>query len=161
MIYSPDGAMSKTKMWFGPSLGNWHSYKQANAIVFRKFQNEFFGQLHFVMFPGQPFYPNQKKLSKNVMLLSWVRLAFPSFRSELYDAIQLMESSNSLAKAGCRHLLNLKFLCEWLIPVVGKWASQSQQCDHIVLVSLLTLFTSNFFTFCFWVQIEVLCECSV
>ena len=110
--------MGDTKMWFGPTLGAWHSYKQANIVVFRMFQREFFAQLHFDMFPGQPFFFGQKKLSKNVTLFSWIRLAYPSFEKELHEAITNMERSNSSAKAGYRHLKNLKFLCEWLIPVV-------------------------------------------
>ena len=119
MVYSPNGAMSEAKRWFGPTLGAWHSYKQANAIVFRMFQRDFFAQLHFTMFPGQPFFFAQKKLSKNVVLFSWIRLAYPSFRGKLTTALQAMESGNSSAKAGYRHLLNLRFLCEWLIPVVS------------------------------------------
>jgi len=119
MVYSPNGAMSEAKRWFGPTLGAWHSYKQANAIVFRMFQRDFFAQLHFTMFPGQPFFFAQKKLSKNVVLFSWIRLAYPSFRGKLTAALQAMESGNSNAKAGYRHLLNLQFLCEWLIPVVS------------------------------------------
>lgn len=119
MIYAQDGSMSNTKMWFGPTLGAWHSYKQANAIIFRMFQSEFFTQLHFTMFPGQPFFFGQKKLSKNVMLFSWIRLAYPHIRSNLHNAITSMERSNTRAQAGYRHLLNLRFLCEWLIPVVS------------------------------------------
>ena len=119
MVYSPNGAMSEAKRWFGPTLGALHSYKQANAIVFRMFQRDFFAQLHFTMFPGQPFFFAQKKLSKNVVLFSWIRLAYPSFRGKLTAALQAMESGNSSAKAGYRHLLNLQFLCEWLIPVVS------------------------------------------
>ena len=118
MIYAPNAAMSNTKMWFGPTLGAWHSYKQANAIIFRMFQSEFFVQLHFEMFPGQPFFFGQKKLTKNVVLFSWIRLAYPSFKEKLSAAIKHMEETNSGSKAGYRHLLNLKFLCEWLIPVV-------------------------------------------
>lgn len=111
--------MSHSKMWFGPTMGSWHSYKQANAVMFKMFQFEFFVHLHFHMFPGQPFYSNQKKLSKNVMIFSWIRLAYPTFRSALLDSITGMERSNSTALAGYRHLLNLKFLCEWMIPVVS------------------------------------------
>ena len=118
LIYSRGAPLAGVKSWFGPTLGAWHSYKQANAIVFRMFQREFFVQLHFAMFPGQPFFFGQKKLSKNVVLFSWNRLAYPSFRDKLLDAITRMESSNSSAKAEYRHLLNLKFMCEWLIPVV-------------------------------------------
>ena len=111
--------MKDAKSWLAPTLGMWHSYKQANIEVLRLYMNEFFAGLHFKMTPGQPLYLTSKKLSPILMQFSWVRLAYPAFRDQLKAALLHMETVNSTSKAGYRHLKNLEFLCDWFIPVVS------------------------------------------
>ena len=120
MIYSESAPMADAKSWFAPTLGLWHSYKQGNIEVFRLYSNDILMGLHFRMTPGQPFYLKKKKLSPILMILSWIRLAYPRFREDLMSAIASMEADNSTARAGYRHLKNIKFLCEWYIPVVRR-----------------------------------------
>ena len=110
--------MADAKSWFAPTLGLWHSYKQANIEVFRLYSVEFFAGLHFRMTPGQPYFLNMKKLSSLLMKFSWTRLAYPSVRPVLKSALKQLERENSSSKAGYRHLKNLEFMCEWFIPVV-------------------------------------------
>jgi hypothetical protein len=99
-------------------MGSWHSYKQANIQVFRMFRYMFLGQLHFEMFPTQPWFANQQKLPKLVLRFSWIRLAYPQFRQQLKDAIVTMSRLQETKKAGFVHLKNLEFMCEWCIPLV-------------------------------------------
>jgi len=119
MVYSKSAPMAEAKSWFAPTLGLWHSYKQGNIEVFRLYQQDILMGLHFKMTPGQPFYLQKKKLSPILMMLSWIRLAYPSFRDDLKSAITDMEANNSTSRAGYRHLKNIEFLCEWFIPVVS------------------------------------------
>jgi hypothetical protein len=121
MIYSKNAAMAGTRSWFAPSLGCWHSYKQGNIQVFRAFRHEFLAQLHFEMFPAQPWFANLARLPKLVLLFSWIRLAYPAFRQNLKDAITQMRLNEESTKAGYVHLKNLEFMCEWCIPLVSVW----------------------------------------
>jgi hypothetical protein len=95
------------------TLGYWHSYKQANFLVYKAFAKSFMAGCFPSLFPNIPFFPKPRHLSSIVTLLTYIRLAYPTFRDALATAL-----SGDVGAAQRKHLENLQALCEFYIPVV-------------------------------------------
>jgi hypothetical protein len=95
------------------TLGYWHSYKQANFLVYKAYATSFMAGCFHTLFPNIPLFPKPRHLSSVVTLLSYIRLAYPTFRDALATAL-----SGDLGYAERKHLENLQVLCEFYIPVV-------------------------------------------
>ena len=96
------------------TLGYWHSYKQANFLVYKAYATSFMAGCFHTMFPNDPFFPKPRHLSSIVTLLSYIyiRLAYPTFRDALATAL-----IGDLGFDQRKHLENLQVLCEFYIPV--------------------------------------------
>ena len=116
------------------SLGFWHSYKHVNLALYKKFAPTFLAGCFHCLYPHQPFYPKPSYLSIVIVMLTMVRLAYPSFKDDLVHALTL-----DLGRGSRAHLLNLQTLCEFFIPVVCLyisstavlcWLSFEHECSH-------------------------------
>ena len=94
-------------------LGNWHVYKMATTLLWRLAGADFIAPFFHSLFPRAAFRSNPR-LTIAARILSLIRLAYPSFKEDLHDAIQTATKTSSQYI----HLLNLQYLCEWLIPKV-------------------------------------------
>ena len=100
--------------YVGVSLAWWHSYKWATKKIMQAFGPDFIGPLFHHIFPLKKFAPKKSKLSSNATVLSWIRLAYPSFRSALEEALSLP----GIFPRAKRLLTNMQDLCQYFIPVV-------------------------------------------
>lgn len=114
MIYDKSGAGGKLGQYCGVSLAWWHSYKWATKKILQVFACDFFGPLFHHLFPLRKFSPSTSSLSANATLLSYVRLAYPHFQTELANALTI----NTLNTKQKLLLQNLSDLCNCFIPVV-------------------------------------------
>ena len=112
-MYDASGETLQFSQWACVALGTWHVYKMATVLVWRLAAADFIAPLFHVLFPRAPF-KESPRLSVAARILSLIRLAYPSFKKELTEAIQTTPKSTS----EYNHLLNLQYLCEWLIPKV-------------------------------------------
>ena len=94
-------------------LGTWHVFKMASTCVWRMAGPDFIAPLFHDFFPTSPF-PWAPRLVLSTRIFSLIRLAYPSFRQQLNAALE-KEALTNIQKS---HLLNLRSLCEWLIPKV-------------------------------------------
>ena len=99
----------------GLTLGWWHCYKQANLLLWRFAAPHFLGPMFHMLVPNSKIKSNPK-LMTIVTYLSYIRLAYPTFRRQLAAALIYpgVTANNK------RHLSNLQTLCEYFIPVVSK-----------------------------------------
>jgi hypothetical protein len=78
------------------------------------FSNDFLGPMYHFLHPNRIYAPDKMKLPSTSCYLSYVRLAYPTFRGHLILALQndvLLPRQKTLLK-------NLQTLCEFFIPVV-------------------------------------------
>lgn len=94
-------------------LGTWHVMKMASTCVWRMAASDFIAPLFHQFFPNIPF-PASPRLVLSTKIFSLIRLAYPSFREQLNNALQ-KEALSDIQKG---HLVNLRSLCEWFIPKV-------------------------------------------
>jgi hypothetical protein len=105
------GARARTRVVL--TLGYWHTYKQANFLVYAAFAKSFMAGCFHTLFPNIPFWPKPRHLSTIITMLTYIRLAYPAFKERLADALTL-----EIGTAQTQHLINLQVLCEFYIPVV-------------------------------------------
>lgn len=96
------------------SLAWWHSYKWASKLLFKVFSADFFAPYYHHLFPTQTFHIDKLSLSAVSTYTTYIRLAYPSFRKSLKDALAVP----TLSFRQKTMLLNLKDICECYIPVV-------------------------------------------
>ena len=94
-------------------LGSWHVYKMATTCVWRLAAADFIAPLFHQMFPNSTF-PLSPRLVLSSRIFSLIRLAHPSFRPKLLEAL----AKKALSDKQKAHLTNLHMLCEWFIPKV-------------------------------------------
>ena len=85
-FFDASGVGAPMRGWLCVQLGTWHPYKQANTVIWTHWAPRVFGPLFNELIPNANF--NKKAgLSTVASFLTFVRLAYPSFRSELQAAI--------------------------------------------------------------------------
>ena len=94
-------------------LGMWHVYKMATTCVWRLAGADFMAPLFHQFFPNSKF-PVSPRLVLSSRIFSLIRLAYPSFRPQLQEAL----AKEALSDKQKAHLNNLQLLCEWFIPKV-------------------------------------------
>ena len=94
-------------------LGLWHVYKMASTCVWRMASADFIGPLFHQFFPNVAF-PWGPRLVLSTQIFLLIRLAYPTFREELKQALD----KEALTAQQKSHLVNLQALCEWFIPKV-------------------------------------------
>lgn len=95
-------------------LGFWHVYKHCTFAIWENYAVSFITGLCHELFPSAPFKLKPRHLSSAATVLSYIRLSYPNFRDELMAALRTPD----LSPASKIHLINLKALCEFYIPVV-------------------------------------------
>ena len=113
-MYDTSQSGRELSKYCGVSLAWWHSYKWATKKILEIFACDIFGPLFHHLFPIRKFTPGSSSLSSNTMLISLVRLAYPSFKDQLYELID----KPTLTHTQRILLQNVKDLCEFFIPVV-------------------------------------------
>ena len=104
------------RSWLTVTLGTWHPYKQASQVVWRHWADRVFGPLFHDLIPDANF--NVKaRLSTVTTFLTYVRLAFPHFRTELNEARARLKADGNKRKE-LSQLNDLSRLCRFFIPVV-------------------------------------------
>ena len=117
------------RSWLCVQLGTWHPYKQANTVVWTHWAERVFGPLFNELIPNANF--NKKAgLSTVASFLTFVRLAYPSFRSELQAAIERVRASDQDVIA-MSHLRDIKKLVEFFIPAVRLQSSTNAMSETV------------------------------
>ena len=102
------------RKYMAVSLAWWHTYKWSTLLTMKLFSCDFIGPWFHHLFPDRSFNVDYLKLPKATTYLTWIRLAYPSFRSKLNESLE----KNDLNNRQKTLLTNLKDLCEYFIPVV-------------------------------------------
>ena len=98
-------------------LGTWHPYKQANVVLWNHWGPRVFAPLFHELIPDANF--NAKaSLTTIVTFLTYVRLAYPGFKSNLDETLKEVLEAQQDAIA-VSHLRDLRKLCEFFIPTVS------------------------------------------
>ena len=105
------------RQWMVVQLGTWHTYKQANTVVWSHWGSRVFGPLFNELVSNANF--NRKaRLSTIVRFFTIVRLAYPFFRTALDGALKKLKQDNTNPTA-TSILRDLKKLLVFFIPVVS------------------------------------------
>jgi hypothetical protein len=123
-MYDSSGAGIHLRKFMGVSLAWWHNYKWVSKRIIVAFSNSFIGPMFHYLNPTQRWSPTTVKHSAASTYLSYIRLAYPSFKHHIDNAL-----ANRSTRPEARQLLmNLQHLCEFFIPVV---------CCSVFLFSLI------------------------
>lgn len=117
VMYDRSGAAVQLRKYMGLSLAWWHSYKWATKKIMQVFGKDIIAPMFHHLFPDREYAPDKMKLPAMTTYLSYIRLAYPSFRDEL--AISL--SRRDLTARQSHVLQNLSDLCEFFIPAVREF----------------------------------------
>ena len=98
------------------SLAWWHSYKWATKLLFKLFSADFFAPYYHHLFPTQAFHVDKLFLSAASTYITYMRLAYPTFRLSLADALR----TRDINFRQMTMLQNLQDIFECYIPVVSK-----------------------------------------
>jgi hypothetical protein len=99
-------------------LGTWHTYKQACTVVWRWWGPRVFAPLFHELISHANF-SKSAKLSSITRFLTIVRLAYPSFKQDLDDAIRGRSGLPDDERIAVSQLRDLKKLLNFFIPVVS------------------------------------------
>ena len=115
-IYDASGVGTAMGAWLCVTLGVWHPYKQANTVVWSHWGPRFLAPFfnHFV--PGANF-TGKARLITIITYFTYIRLAAPSFATQLQDAIKAARADRARPLA-LAYLLDLRTLVFFCIPVV-------------------------------------------
>jgi hypothetical protein len=122
-------------------LAWWHSLKHAAHVVWSSFRQDVFGPLFHHLFPGGMFYEKPQSLPMILSHFHWIMMSYPDIRIALDSVIGMVELKANVKVAA----QDLKFLCEFAIPVV-------LNCNYVpntpLLLSLLLCVIINVLMCC-------------
>jgi hypothetical protein len=113
-MYDASGGGKELRTVAYNGLAYWHTMKIAFFKIYEAFANEFITASFHHLYPAFIFYAKPSYLSSIMVHLTYIRLAYASFRPYLVAAL----ASGNLSFGQKVHLLNLRDLCEYFIPVV-------------------------------------------
>ena len=99
------------------SLAWWHSYKWVAKQLFKVFSSDFFAPYYHHLFPTQAFHVDKLSLSGISTYMTYMRLAYPAFRTALKEALK----TANLSFRQKTLLRNLQDIFECYIPVVSTY----------------------------------------
>jgi hypothetical protein len=114
MMYDSSGCMFKFRSYTSVHLAWWHNYKWCTKKIMEVFADDFMAGLFHTLFPAHKFIVKYMSHTTISTYLSYVRLAFPSFRDQLNTAMNDVSITGQYKVV----LTNLFYLCEYFIPVV-------------------------------------------
>ena len=103
------------RKYVGVSLAWWHNYKWATARIFTVFAPDFIAPFYHSLFPDRSCDVNKMSHPAITTILSYMRIAYPSFRDALINAI---ESDDHMPPRSLDLLHNMYTMLEYFIPVV-------------------------------------------
>jgi hypothetical protein len=113
-MYDRSGAALRLQKYMGVSLAWWHSYKWATKKIMQVFGKDIIAPMFHHLFPDREYAPEKMKLPAHQNYLTFIRLAYPSFRVQLNNSLSRRDLTTRQ-----RHVLqNLSDLCEFFIPAV-------------------------------------------
>ena len=117
-LYDASKVGQPMQRWLCLSLGTWHPYKQACSVIWQHWAERTFGPLFNHIIPGANF--NYKaRLPTICTFMSYVRMAYPHIKLNLKSAIETKKAKlTDNDVIAYSHLVDLKKLCEYFIPVV-------------------------------------------
>ena len=128
-FFDASGVGAPMRSWLCVQLGTWHPYKQANTVVWTHWAERVFGPLFNELIPNANF--NKKAgLATVASFLTFVRLAYPSFQSELQAAIERVRANDQDVIA-MSHLRDIKKLVEFFIPAVRLQSSTNAMSETV------------------------------
>jgi len=113
-MYDRTGAGSQLRKYTICSLAWWHSYKWATKQIIKVFASDFIAPWFHHLWPEREFSHTKASHPANSTYLSYIRLAYPTFRGEL-ERVMALDGHNLRQKT---LLTNLNDLCQFFIPVV-------------------------------------------
>lgn len=114
VMYDTSNAGRRLRRYMGVSLAWWHSFKWATKRIVVTFACDFIAPMFHSLFPTKEINPMKLSHTSACTLLSYIRLAYPSFRQPLEAAL-----ANPVLLPRQKEILqNLLYLCEFFIPVV-------------------------------------------
>lgn len=114
MMYDRSGAADNLRQLTSVSLAWWHNYKWMTGRIMVVFGNDFLGPMFHHLFPDRCYDTNKMSLSGKATYLSYLRLAYPSFKPKLEEALRRGDLNTKQRTI----LQNLSDLCSYFIPVV-------------------------------------------
>jgi hypothetical protein len=139
-MYDRSGGGVRLRTYAGCSLAWWHSYKWATKRILIVYASDFIAPLFHYLFPTRQFDSNKCSHTVATTILSYIRLAYPRFKTPLRE--QLANPTISVRQRTI--LQNLQHLCEFFIPVVCAldvciWRSCTTYCRVVCLPFLANL----------------------
>ena len=113
-MYDTSDAGAILRRYTGLSLAWWHSYKWCTKLIMKVFADDFIAPMFHFLFPGREFNVDKSRHTANTVMLSYIRLAYPTFKDQLSEAL----TQPTLSLRGKTLLTNLQSLCEYFIPTV-------------------------------------------
>ena len=113
-MYDKSNVGQHLRKYVGVHLAPWHNYKWASVMIIKVFGRDFVGPFFHRLFPNHAFDINKMKFPAVCTLLSYMRLSYPAFSSQLREAIE----SEDLTIRSKTLLTNLRSMFEYFIPVV-------------------------------------------
>jgi hypothetical protein len=95
-------------------LALWHNYKWATLKIIEVFGSDFIAPLFHHVFPDRNIDIKKMSLSTATTLLSYIRLAYPSIKQSLSEAM----GNDQMTRRSFVMLQNMWHLFEFFIPVV-------------------------------------------
>ena len=139
-MYDRSGAALRLRKYMGVSLALWHSHKWATKKIMQVFGKDLIAPMFHHLFPDREYAPEKMKLPAQNNYLTFIRLAYPTFREQLNTSLSRRDLTTRQ-----RHVLqNLSDLCEFFIPAVLVWLCG--QCVVCHSGSSHTLSLSLFFS---------------
>jgi hypothetical protein len=128
-MYDKSGCGRRLRKFMSVSLAWWHNYKWATKMIARIFSSDFFVPLYHHLFPDRQCVINNISHTSLVTMCTYIRLAYPSFR------LQLQQAMNGILNTRQKILLtNMTDLCEFFIPVVYTYLYTIYLCNVDVFV---------------------------
>jgi len=117
------------------TFGTWHAYKQVCSVIWDHWAERVFAPLFHHLIPNANFR-RSARLSSIATFMTYVRLAYPSFKTQLKRATLYHKRRNGQRdKVATSQLRDMRKLFEFFIPVVRLFID-AQFCvnDHATLV---------------------------
>lgn len=114
--------MANMKARVGVFLGVWHTYKQLNLMLWKRFMSTFLGPLFHVVCPDQLVFA-KPALAQLAVTITMVRMTYnDAVRRKLDQSIQRAEqlAGEGSHVAQIKHLYSLRDLLRFWIPLVSQ-----------------------------------------
>jgi hypothetical protein len=114
MMYDMSGGGIHLRTFTSVGLAWWHSYKHAVGSIWKAFANTIWAPLWHRLYPGAKFYAKTRSPQEPSMHFLYMMKVYHLFKEDLLAAL----ADPGVSKDGRALLENIKFLCEFALPVV-------------------------------------------